>query len=186
MKVYKLRPDTKYRLMYPESTVYQSDLWDFHGDTLAGKLMNFNAHFEKDSNEPIPDIAYIGMATFAFREDVAEELADILEGTGELLPFSVDGQTWYALNVTTSIDALDDENSTYLINTGAIKLNLVEFIFFKGKLTNATTFKIPQDNHTEIFCCDNQESDDDLLNNLFCAIHGKGYTGISFEEVSEV
>lgn len=183
MKIYKLRPDTKFRLMYPEADVFHSELWSFHGETLAGKLMNFNAHFEKGSDEPIPDIAYLGMATFAFKEEIAEELADILENIGELLPFKVDDQTWYALNVTNLIDALDEDNSTYLINTGDIKLNLVKFSFFQEKLTDTNIFKIPQDNYTEIFCCDNRNSDEAILNNLFCAVSAKGYTGMVFEEV---
>jgi hypothetical protein len=80
MKIYTVQPDSSFRLMFPEDSVYDSDDWEFKCEPLAGKLpLHFEAYFSDKNDKPIPDIAWIGMSTFAFREDVATELLDILE-----------------------------------------------------------------------------------------------------------
>lgn len=137
MKIYLLKPDTKYKLMYPEDSVFKSEDWEFNCEDLVDKIPQFQAYFDKKSDKEIPDIAYIGMSTFAFRHDVATELVDLLEMSSELLPFYVDDELWYLLNVRECVDALDDENSKYKINNGKVKLHLVDYVFsqisFEGK-----------------------------------------------------
>ena len=120
MKIYNVTPDSNYRLMFPEDDVYDSDDWEFNCQPLAGKLpLHFKAYFSDISDKPLPDIAWIGMNTFAFRDDVAEELLDILESSGELLPFTVDGEQWYCFNALSHSDnAIDVENSKYEIDDG--------------------------------------------------------------------
>lgn len=183
MKIYLLKPDTRFRFMYPEDSVYTSDEWEFNCEDLVDKLPQFQAYFDKRSDKPIPDIAYIGMSTFAFRHDVATELVDILEASAELLPFYVDDQLWYLLNVRRCVDALDDEKSKYKINNGKIKMHLIEYRFNSNQLKNQTLFKIPNDNKTQIFCVDDRNSDKNVASNLFCAVSAHGYTGLKFEEV---
>ncbi len=185
MKVYLLKPDTKYRLMYPEDDVYESDNWEFKCEDLVDKFPQFQAYFDKNSEKPLPDIAYIGMSTFAFRHDVATELVDILESSSELLPFYLEDELWYLLNVKECIDALNDDKSKYKINDGKIKLHLVEYVFYPEKLKGKSLFKIPNDNRSQIYCVDDRSSDQSVLNNLFCAIQAHGYTGLKFEEVFE-
>jgi hypothetical protein len=183
MKIHLLKPDMTYRLMYPEDSVYESEGWEFDCTEIVEWLPQFQAYFDKRSEKPLPDIAYIGMSTFAFREDVAAELVDILEDSCELLPFYVEGELWYLLNVRKCIDALDSERSKYKINDGKIKLHLTEYYFEASKLDGATIFKIPNDNKTQIFCVDQRDTDEQVLNNLFCAVSAHKYTGIKFEEV---
>ena len=183
MKIYKLWPDTKYRFMYPDEHVYHSEDWEFKCDELAGKLPEFKAHFDDREGEPIPDIAFLGMTTFAFRKDVATELVDILEESGELLPFYVGEDLWYLLNITKSIDALDEDKTTFRIDDGVTKLIASNYIFKEEMLPESTLFKIPTDNYTNIFCVDRRDTDEQVMNNLFCAIAHHGYTGIEFREV---
>ncbi len=185
MKVYILKPDPKFRFMYPEDSIYMSENWEFKCEILIEKLGQFKAHFDDRNEAPIPDIAYLGMLTFAFRHDVATELVDILEASAELLPFYVGEELWYCLNVTKSIDALDEELTTFRVNDGKRKLFPVNYVFHEDKLPNTSLFKIPTDNFTNVFCVDRRDTDDQVMNNFFCAVAHYGYTGIEFEEVFE-
>lgn len=184
MKIYAVKPDTDYRLMFPEDDVYDMDEWEFKGESLVGKLpKQFTAYFKEGSDKPLPDIAWIGMLTFAFRRDVAGELSEILEAAGELLPFTVDGEIWYCYNVLTSTEALDPDKCDYEIVQGNTRMGLKSYAFDPARLPESSLFKIPQDNHTTMFCVDRRENDEQVLGNFFCAVAAHGYTGVKFEEV---
>ncbi len=186
MKIYTVTPDSNFRLMFPEDSVYDSDYWEFKCEPLAGKLpLHFEAYFSDKNNKPIPDIAWIGMSTFAFREDVATELLDILEEAGELLPFKVDGQQWYCFNVLQKTDnAIDLERSKFEV--GEMLFGLKTSVFIAENLPESSLFKIKEDNYTTTYCIDNRESDEDILSNFFCAVSGHGYTGLKFDQTSEL
>ena len=184
MKVYAVKPDANYRFMYPEDKVYRSEHWKFKCKPLIEILpKQFSAYFDKNSNEPKPDIAFIGMLTFAFREEVADALADILEEAGELLPFYVDDELWYCFNALKSADAVDEDKSTFEIVEGPIKMGLKEIVFNTDMLPDGSLFKIPTDNYTTIYCADRRGSDEEVLDNFFCAVAANEFTGIKFEEV---
>lgn len=183
MKVYILNPDPKFRFIFPEDDVYSSESWEFKCDLLIDRLGQFKAHFDDRIDDPIPDIAYLGMLTFAFRKDVATELVDILEESAELIPIYVGEELWYCLNVTKSIDAVDEDITEFRVNDGKRKLFPVKFAFHEDRLPDSTLFKVPTDNFTRIFCVDRRDTDDQVINNFFCAIAYHGYTGIEFEEV---
>tara|TARA_R110002072_G_scaffold271474_2_gene431487 strand:- start:21133 stop:21699 length:567 start_codon:yes stop_codon:yes gene_type:complete len=187
MKIYAVKPDSSFRLMFPEDSVYDSDDWEFKCESLAGKLpLHFDAYFSDSNDKPIPDIAWIGMNTFAFRDDVAAELLDILEEAGELLPFKIGGQQWYCLNVLNkSDDVIDYEKSKYEIEDGEVRFGLKTPAFKLDRLPQSPLFKIKDDNYTTIYCADKRETEEDVMNNFFCAIAGHEYTGIKFEEVFE-
>ena len=69
MKIYTVKPDSSFRLMFPEDSVYDSEDWEFKCKSLAGKIpLHFEAYFTDTNDKPIPDIAWIGMNAFAFRE----------------------------------------------------------------------------------------------------------------------
>ncbi len=187
MKIYTVKPDSTFRLMFPEDSICDMDEWEFKCEPLSGKIpLHFTAYFSDKNEKPIPDIAWIGMSTFAFRGDVATELVDILEQAGELLPFKVDGDVWYCFNVLQkSDDAIDPEKSKYEIDDGEMRFGLKSPAFKLEKLPKSSLFKIKDDNYTTIYCIDNRSADDDVLNNFFCALAAKGYTGVKFEEVYE-
>ncbi|PUA26708.1 MAG: hypothetical protein B0W54_23520 [Cellvibrio sp. 79] len=185
MKIYTVKPDSNFRLMYPEEAVYESDDWEFKCKPLAGKLpLHFEAYFNEKSDKPFPDIAWIGMNTFAFRADVATELVEILEESGELLPFKVDGDIWYCLNVLQkSESSVDPEKSSYEINDGETRFGLKQPAFIVKNLPKSPLFKIREDNYTNIYCLDHRSSESDIVNNFFCAVAAHAYTGVKFEEV---
>ncbi|WP_444996672.1 hypothetical protein [Aliikangiella sp. IMCC44359] len=184
MKIYNVKPDANYRLLFPEETVYKSDLWEFKCQPLAGRLpLHFKAQFSDRDDAPLPDIAWIGMSTFAFRRDVADELAHILEPSGELLPFTVDGEQWYCFNVLSHSDnAVDIENSSFEIDDGETRFGLKKPCFIEANLPKTSLFKIKEDNYTNILCVDRREPEEEVLNNFFCAIAAHKFTGIKFTE----
>ncbi|WP_276679895.1 hypothetical protein [Thalassolituus oleivorans] len=185
MKIYTVKPDTDFRFIYPEDSVYRSEDWEFKCKPLAGVLpLNFQAYFQESDSDPIPDIAWLGMSTFAFKDEVAEYLLDILEDCGELLPFTVNGQTWYCLNVLQKADdALDTEKSEYKYNEGGIKFGLKNIALNADKLPASGLFKIKGDNYTTTFCIDDQSTDEGVLGSFFCAVASGKFTGVKFEEV---
>ncbi len=187
MKIYAVKPDSSFRMMFPEDSVYDSEHWEFKCNSLAGKLpLHFKAYLSDKQEKPVPDIAWLGMSTFAFREDVANELLDILEESGELLPFTVDGEQWYCFNVLQHSDnSIDPEKSKYEIDDGEMRFGLTTPAFKLENLPKSPLFKIKEDNYTTTFCTDIRDTEDDVLNNFFCAIAGHGYTGVKFEEVFE-
>lgn len=185
MNIYIIKPDSDFRMMFPEDSVYDSDFWEFKCEPLAGKLpLHFEAYFSESNNKPLPDIAWLGMSTFAFRDDVACGILDILEDAGELLPFTVDGEQWYCFNVLTKADnAINHEKSKYEIEDGEIFFGLKKPVFIPERLPASSIFKIKDDNYTMTYCIDKRETEDDVLKNFFCAVAGNGYTGIKFEEI---
>lgn len=187
MKIYAVKPDSGFKMMFPEDSVYDSEDWEFKCESLAGKLpLHFKAYFSEENEKPIPDIAWLGMSTFAFRDDVATEILDILEESGELLPFTVNGEQWHCFNLLQNSDnAIDFEESKYEIEDGEMRFGLKAPAFILENLPNSSLFKIKDDNYTMTYCVDNRETEEDVLNNFFCAVSGHGYTGVKFEEVFE-
>ena len=187
MNIYTVKPDPDFRLMFPEDSVYESENWEFKAKPLAGKIpLHFQAHLSETNDKPIPDIAWIGMTTFAFRKDVATELLDILEDAGELLPFQLDGDVWYCLNVLKSSEnAVDPVKSSYEIDDGEVRFGLKKPFFNLDNLPSSSLFKIKEDNYTNIYCIDKRNTEEDVLNNFFCAIASHKFTGIKFEKLTE-
>ena len=79
----------------------------------------------------------------------------MLTGNGELLPLSCGEGEYYAFNVTTSIDALDESNSEVerFESSGRIML-VLKYAFFGVRLSGATIFKIPQFPRTHVYVTD--------------------------------
>lgn len=92
-------------------------------------MPQFQSYFDAEKGKPIPDIAYLGMATFAFKRDVAEKMTEMLEAAGEMLPFYCGDDLWYCLNVLKVYDALDESKLEDEYGDGTIKLNLKKCFF---------------------------------------------------------
>jgi hypothetical protein len=68
----------------------------------------------------------------------------MLQENGEILPLSCREGEYYAFNVITSIDVLDESNSEVeRFESGRI-MHIEKYAFFGDKLRDATIFKIPQ------------------------------------------
>jgi hypothetical protein len=74
-----------------------------------------------------------------------ESLYDVLKDNGEILPLICSDGSYFAFNVTTIIDALDEEISLCdrFKSSGRI-MQILTYQLFEDKLHGATIFKLPQ------------------------------------------
>ncbi|MCK8118999.1 MULTISPECIES: hypothetical protein [Pseudoalteromonas] len=184
--IYKITPNVNhYRVIFPDSeSLCEPDLWKPDGSSKESTLINFSAHYNQEKKTPIGDITAINLQGLAIKEHVANELADIFEDSGELLPFYVGDENWYFYNVTRTIRGfLDVEMSTFMLP--GLNIGLQKAVFKKEKLPkHSCIFKIPEDRFEGTYVLDSRVSDRDISLNLFCALQAHGFTGLSFEEVA--
>jgi len=55
--------------------------------------------------------------------------------------------------------------------------------FIEDNLPETPLFKVSEDNYTYLYCTDNRDSEEQVLNNFFCAVAAHNYTGVKCEEV---
>jgi hypothetical protein len=79
-----------------------------------------------------------------FSKRAVEALDDVLRANGELLPIDTPQGTYYAFNVLTSIDALDEEHSELRRFPEGGIYSFRRYAFHNDRLGDATIFKIPQ------------------------------------------
>ncbi|RCU45622.1 hypothetical protein DU002_14245 [Corallincola holothuriorum] len=181
-RVLQIEPDTNFRFMYSVDD-YDVNDWKFNGESRIGNIKRFQAQWAQDSNKPIPDISYINTSTFAISKKVATELVELWEDSAELIPFDVNDELWYLLNVINRQEnILDVDNSEFMVPV--LNVGIEKAVFYPDKLPRSCIFKIPEGRYSETFCVDSRVDDEDIMNNLFCAIQGHGYTGLIFKEVA--
>lgn len=184
--IYKITPNVNhYRVIFPDSeALCEPDLWKPDGSPKESALINFSAHYNQEKKTPIGDITAINLQGLAIKEHVANELVEIFENSGELLPFYVGDENWYFYNVTRIIEGfLDVEMSTFMLP--ALNIGLQRAVFKKEKLPkHSCIFKIPEDRFEGTYVLDSRINDRDISLNLFCALQAHGFTGLNFEEVA--
>jgi len=184
--IYRVTPDVNhYRVIFPDSeALCEPDLWKPDGSSKESTLINFSAHYNQEKKTPIGDIAAINLQGLAVREHVADELVEIFENSGELLPFYVGDDNWYFYNVTRAIEGiLDVEMSTFMLP--GLNIGLQKAVFKEEKLPkHSCIFKMPEDRFEGTYVFDSRLNDRDVSLNLFCALQAHGFTGLSFEEVA--
>jgi hypothetical protein len=82
-------------------------------------------------------------------------LGEILEENGEILTLSCTEGEYFAFNVATSIDALDESLSDIrrFESSGRI-MRAVRYAFFGDRLKGAAIFKVPQIPRSEVYVTD--------------------------------
>ena len=184
--IYKITPDVNhYRVIFPDSeALCEPGLWKSDGLSKESILINFSAHYNNEKETPLGDFTAINLQGLAIRDHVANELAEIFEDSGELLPFYVGDDNWYFYNVTRKIEGvLDVEMSTFMLPS--LNIGLQKMVFKKEKLPkHSCIFKMPEDRFEGTYVLDSRINDRDVSLNLFCALQAHGFTGLSFEEVA--
>jgi hypothetical protein len=94
-----------------------------------------------------------------FSQKAADELADLLEGNGELLPLVYEFGQYYAFNITCEVEALDEELSEFklyselhenlLANTPDF-LCLARHVFYPDKVVDLNIFMLPHRNRYNV------------------------------------
>ena len=114
-------------------------------------------------------------------ERARTELAGFLEPSGELLPFDYKGERFWALNVTTCIDALDEDRTEWQIGqtTGA-RIGIERYAFHAHRLTGTPIFKIPETSRAYLYTMSGwKDPEDEFVFN----VQKRGLKGLRFDEV---
>jgi hypothetical protein len=102
---------------------------------------------------------------------VADRIGDYLAGFGELLPLAGEAEGFFAMNVTTFVDALDENESTLLrSSTTGRTLMVNKHVFTNDAHADAEIFKIPQTPRGLIY----------VTQRFVTRIEELGFTGLEF------
>lgn len=117
----------------------------FDGTPLGAswKELVIHAADESDERAQLPDFALLGVVP-VFSEQAVNALRDILEPNGELLPLRHARRKYFAYNVTTVLDALDEERSRVSRFSDGGIMSIEGYVFRSEALNKAAIFKIPQ------------------------------------------
>lgn len=155
MNVFDLATDDRY--LWLNMTVHDDFdlLHSMEGKSICDIWRTPRVHPIKEKgfpDRPIGDFSTIGGVTPVFSERAAIALHEILEPHGELLPLIAKEGTYFAFNVTTVIDALDEEHSTLVRFPSSHKvMHVYQYSFHPERLCGATIFKIPQNLRSRVF-----------------------------------
>ncbi|AQP99668.1 hypothetical protein B0W48_07580 [Pseudoalteromonas aliena] len=184
--IYKITADVNhYRVIFPDSeALCESELWKPDTSTKESTLINFSAHYNNEKETPLGDFTAINLQGLAIRDHVANELAELFEDSGELLPFYVGNDNWYFYNITRKVEGmLNVEMSTFMLPS--LNIGLQKAVFKNEKLPkHSCIFKMPEDRFEGTYVFDSRKNDQDISLNLFCALRAHGFTGLNFEEIA--
>lgn len=152
MSIYRVQPDIeKYKSFHLIDDDENFDLqvegyFDFKdlpkSESWNGARVYLSATFDK-TELPIADITKFNVSALAYSEKAVSILKDILEESGELLPFECDGKKWWVHHITNVIDALNTEATTMeLMDSGRFLIG--KAVIDENKLSNTCLFKAKQ------------------------------------------
>jgi hypothetical protein len=147
MRILKLKPDVdRYRWL---ALVDDSDariLSDLHDGPVVAAWKPVRAEWIEEDitmGKPKSDFPTLG-TTPVFSQRAVDTLLDLLVENGEILPLEVEGESYFAYNVTRTLDALDQDRSVIVrYPTGRI-LDVTRYAFLPEKLDGSPIFRLPQ------------------------------------------
>jgi hypothetical protein len=156
MRVYMLRADSD---RYKSFIMPQGGLYEFASlfkGTPIKRLPKLSIALDPDSHSLAKgDFPSLLPSIPIFSARAVELIEDILKDSGELLPIRCGPETYFVLNVTRIIDALDESNSEIIRFEGSSRiLNIHDYVFVKERLVDIMIFKIPQMTDHNIFVTD--------------------------------
>ena len=154
MGMYRIKPDIEnYKAFYLIDDDENLDLqvegyFDFKGKSKANEWCGARVFLDDTFNEnesvlPIGDITKFNAHSLAYSEKAIKVLKELLEESGELLPFECEGQKWWIHHITNVVDILDTESTTMeLMESGRFLIGKV--VLDESKLSNICLFKPKQ------------------------------------------
>ena len=160
MNVFKLYPDcNRYQNLVFSSKEDWAILREFDGRNLLPSWTEPVVEVLRDKkfnqNLPPSDFPTLAPGVPVFSLRAVKALKDILQKNGEIVPLSCSEGEYYAFNVTTFIDALDESNSVVerFESSGRI-MQLNKYVFLGDRLGGAAIFRIPQFPRAEVYVTD--------------------------------
>jgi len=110
---------------------------------------------KRNRNLPPSDFPTLAPGVPVFSLRAINALKGPLRENGEILPLSCSEGEYYAFNVTTFIDALDESTSEVerFESSGRI-MQINKYVFLGDRLSDATIFRIPQFPRAEVYVTD--------------------------------
>lgn len=156
MAVYRLDPDSRHFHNFAPADKPAIDFYHrFDGTPLAHEWtpLEITAVDEDDELAVLGDHALLGTIP-VFSEPAVSILSDFLEQNGELLPLVYSRGRYFAYNVTTVVNALDEDRSKLVrFSTGRV-MSIEEYVFKQEALSDRPIFKIPELPRAYVFVTD--------------------------------
>lgn len=146
MTVYRLQPDSDHFHNLALVDESASPIYDRFEGTPFGKEwtpLEVTAADEDDELALLGDHALLGTIP-VFSERAAVALSDVLRTNGELLPLVYSRRPYFAYNVTTVVNALDEQHSKVNRFSSGQVMSVDQYVFRSEYLDGRTIFKIPQ------------------------------------------
>jgi uncharacterized protein DUF1629 len=158
MKVFILKPDAnRYQGLLPSDRSNSLEVFHrFNGTPIGASWVPWKVEVDRPEgyeDSPLGDFPLMALHVPVFTERAVALLKPLLSGNGELLPLMCDEGSYFAFNVTTVLDALDEEKSSAIRFTDGGIMNITGYEFFPEKVTSPI-FKLPQVPLMDVFVTD--------------------------------
>ncbi|MGI9280774.1 MAG: hypothetical protein ACR2PX_14290 [Endozoicomonas sp.] len=173
MQVYRIVSDDNYGILLPDLIAIGQQLDDpsefMEAISSAKSLQSswINIEGTQDDSDKPGDLCRTQINHLTLSSKAVDQLQSVVSDSGELLPFSFQGSSWYLLNVLNSIPAIENESS---IN----QYSAVEAIAFntqdvESQMLWTSSFGYDGD----IYCSDK----------FIETVEKSGLTGLGFEKI---
>jgi hypothetical protein len=126
-------------------------------------------------------LSFMGGGALICDARAVEELREMLEMSGELLPLPHKGELFQTLNVTECVNVLDEEKTDWVIGqTTRQRIGIKRYAFHPERLPETPLFKIPETARAEILTTEARIDPEDEFKP---AVERLGLTGLLFEEL---
>lgn len=156
MRVYELRTQKDRYCNFALRDEHLNSIFnEFDGRSLAEDWvpLPIKAADEDDEVAELADYALLGTIP-VFSERAVDALSGVLRQNGELLPLLYERRPYFAYNVTTVIDALDQQRSSVKSFADGQIMWIDRYAFTVAPLATATIFKIPELPRAYVFVTD--------------------------------
>lgn len=179
MKVYILNADCNHyqSLLACDRSTSLDTIQRFNGSPIGSSWLPWRvevANFEGYENLRKGDFPLVATNVPIFSQRASDSLYPLLVNNGELLPLRCDEGSYFAYNVTTVLDALDSQKSSFVRFTSGRIMDITRHEFSPQKLTSPI-FKIPQALCRDVFITSEFEN----------AVRAHQLTGFDFKLVWE-
>lgn len=181
MKVYRVRPDVNrfQYFMFENGSDGLSDRMTFDGSSGKSEAWVPPAVFiYKPKHKKGNFLELWGTGSLVVDEIALNQLRDLLEMSGELLPLPHKNSMYHVLNVTECFNILDDNKTQWLYepSSGPIK----SYAFHANRFSESPLFKIPETCRTDILTIEGMKDPDDEFKPR---VEKLGLTGLVFDEL---
>lgn len=183
MNIYSVKVDSnKYQWLMPQ--VDEKELLDYLTFDCSQKLKTWqeNEWYSFNPNSTEGNFYSIGSGgAFVFDKLVYDsDLFTFLEMSGEIISIRFKGKELFIINVLESVNALDEKSTKWDIYNDGSRGRILDYSFFRDRISESTIFKIPQTCRSEILTYSGVKDEDDEFIKMY---HNLGFTGLIFELV---